>query len=254
MFQCSCDTIEFAQWLISSKFVVNESPVTCVWRGTRINLNPNSLSVIQQNCSKKSTALYVCLGVACVIVVAVVATGLAIGIKKKRKLRKCKRNRDRAPLNLRNDTFDSKHIVFLMFSHKDEELVRQYFLSSLNYSISTFIQRQPNIAVGDDDFRPGFNILNEMLQTIQGSAVMMAVVSNNFCESRFCNDEHERAIDLEKPVVLVMAENVDESSMTPVLRDLFRRTVRGQIGVNSDSLVCTPTMEDLFYSVLELIE
>lgn len=57
-FQCSCQSIEFAQWLESSEFVIKDSPLPCVWRSTQIYINSNSLSMIKRECSKKSPGFF----------------------------------------------------------------------------------------------------------------------------------------------------------------------------------------------------
>lgn len=163
-------------------------------------------------------------------------------------------NRRRAIQNLQNNTFDYRYLVCLVFSHEDEDLVRNHFLPSLEQTLFEQTQTRPDIAIGDDNFRPGFGILNEITRCITDSAVMIAVVSNNFCNSRFCNHEIERAVDLKTPVILAMKERVNEELMTPVLRALFRSTVRVQIINNDNGFALIPTMDNLVTTVLDHVD
>lgn len=59
VFECSCHTTEFAQWILESKFIKKDSPILCVSKGKHIYMNTSSLSMIKEECNKRGPGFYI---------------------------------------------------------------------------------------------------------------------------------------------------------------------------------------------------
>lgn len=78
----------------------------------------------------------------------------------------------------------------------------------------------------DANFHLGRWIAEETVCLLKRSTVVVIVVSNAYCQSRYCKMEFEQAYDLGKPIMLMFKETVNEDVMYPVMRDLYNRYTR----------------------------
>ncbi|WAR24523.1 hypothetical protein MAR_038192 [Mya arenaria] len=108
------------------------------------------------------------------------------------------------------------------------------------------------VGIGDRHFRPGYGIMDEVNKCFNDTAVILAAVSNAFCESVFCKNELEYAIILKKPVVLLFLEQIPEESMPACVRQLFNKNVRVKIEMKDDEIKVTPHVDDVCSAIFSL--
>ena len=82
------------------------------------------------------------------------------------------------------------------------------------------------VCIGDRFFRPGQTIFSEMIRCLDDSAVFIAVMSKNYCNSDYCRLEIEQARLQGKPIILIFIEEVAQEDMTLVIREVFRKYTR----------------------------
>lgn len=114
--------------------------------------------------------------------------------------------------------------------------------------IATNINRKL-ICIGDLNLRPGFMVLDETIRCMQRAALVVIVMSNNFCNSSYCHTELQQAYQLRKPNLLILKGRVDEGFMTPVMKLLFKEHVRVLFTENEGECVLKNTWENVCKSI-----
>lgn len=62
--KCDCETLGFVKWVITSPFVIKETPIKCLWDGDYTEISENNLAHYQLVCKLRSYAwVLVLLGV-----------------------------------------------------------------------------------------------------------------------------------------------------------------------------------------------
>ena len=82
------------------------------------------------------------------------------------------------------------------------------------------------VCVGDRYFRLGRSIFGEILQCLDDCAVVVVVMSTNYIRSEYCNLEIEHARLKNKPIVILMKEEVNQDDMNAVTKQIFRHFTR----------------------------
>ena len=82
------------------------------------------------------------------------------------------------------------------------------------------------VAIGDRYFRLGRSIFAEIIRMLEGCAVIVVVLSKNYCHSEYCKHEIEQARLMRKPMVIIMKEFVEENEMNGVIKETFNHFTR----------------------------
>ena len=82
------------------------------------------------------------------------------------------------------------------------------------------------VCIGDRYFRLGRSIFGEILQCLDDCAVVVVVMSTNYIRSEYCNLEIEHARLKNKPIVILMKEEVNQDDMNAVTKQIFRHFTR----------------------------
>ena len=106
---------------------------------------------------------------------------------------------------------------------------------------------------GDLHFVPGHDIFGEMRTCIADSAVFVAVISENFCQSYFCQLEISEARSSGKPIILIFKEQVDEEQMDTVIREVFLKFARAKVTQTDGQYEISPKWEQICEAVLTLM-
>ena len=105
----------------------------------------------------------------------------------------------------------------------------------------------------DMHFHPAKTILSEIFRCVGQSEVFVAVVSKNYCESRYCRYEIEHAHLLERPIILVFKEHVPEENMNLICKEVFQTFTRVQFVYENEQPVLKPGWQQLCDSILQLV-
>ena len=64
------------------------------------------------------------------------------------------------------------------------------------------------------------------MERLEESAIVVIVLSKNYCESDYCKMEIEQARLMNKPIVIILKENVSENDMNTVIKSVFHHFTR----------------------------
>ena len=82
------------------------------------------------------------------------------------------------------------------------------------------------ICIGDRYFRPGHSLFTEIARCLENCAIVVAVMSKNYCRSFYCKLEIEQARIMGKSVIMIFIEDVEETEMSEVMKEVFRNFTR----------------------------
>ena len=88
------------------------------------------------------------------------------------------------------------------------------------------------IVTGDGAFSYGYPILNEIMRCIKLSSVMVCFVSKSYCESDWCQTELREGVQQQKPILLLLKEDIDREKMAEILLNQFDRNARAKLELN----------------------
>ncbi|KAH3771320.1 hypothetical protein DPMN_172634 [Dreissena polymorpha] len=82
------------------------------------------------------------------------------------------------------------------------------------------------VGFGDNNFKIGHCIINEVIRCTKASAAIVVVLSDNFCSSDICLQEFDVAFRVGKLIIRMLKGEVDISLAPVAIRDLFNMYVR----------------------------
>ncbi|KAH3795238.1 hypothetical protein DPMN_148786 [Dreissena polymorpha] len=184
--------------------------------------------------------------------VAVVTT-VCVGITVLRYKRKIKRREDRMASAVANLNQGNGFAVYLIYSSVDEVFVRSAVFLPLNEKLKqvTGVERDL-VCIGDEQFRVGWNIYREMYRCMERSNVAVVVLSEGFANSVFCDQEIDIAMQLKKPVILLLKGDIDINQHSELIQLLFRTNVRILFGYENNELILKTTWDKVCESLLQM--
>lgn len=227
---CSCleENIKFMVWIrdTAKNFLVRRNDTyICEFHGFHINILKDDLRKIHSYCEWKVTKGYVYTFVPLLSMLVCGLTVLVlVKLNQVDRRKRMKALFDRVVAKLRSNQFPKEHLAFVSFCSEDDRVVSNEILPKLQQTLQTLVNTDKGlIARGDTTFRPGFPVADEIIKSIDESAVIILVVSRNFCLKEWCQKEIKEAYDQHKPIILIMLQDVDVKLMGEVLRKIFDR-------------------------------
>ena len=133
-------------------------------------------------------------------------------------------------------------------------------MTRLNYHISFQKNLQSIVGtekelviVGDMYFRAGHGLLAEISRCLDNCALVVAVMSLNYCKSYYCQQEIEGARSRGKPVILIFIEDVDEKEMSEAMKEVFRNFVRVKVVNEGNEVKSGPDWPFVCQSIIHLL-
>ena len=105
----------------------------------------------------------------------------------------------------------------------------------------------------DVHFTPGRMLLSEIYRCLKLCEVFVAVISKNYCSSKYCRREIEHANLLEKPIILIFIEHVPKDEMNLITREVFETFTRVQFVKENDQYKIEPGWKQLCESIIQLM-
>lgn len=249
---CSvCSSKPFITWLTRTNTF--EPDLYCITEnGDRLKIrHDNGIKHVQGLCQRQKimvSASVSSIGATLIVVVTVTV------IYKRRKHAIAEANRVRCLRNLAEGQGRYEFVAFLSYSSDDIDFVTKHVTEKMNENLQlmTGIERDL-ICTGDEYLRPGFAIFDETVRCMERASLVIAIVTNSYCESAFCNNELEQAHLLMKPIIIMLKEQVDENLMTPTMKLLFKSKVRILWETKNDEYVMKTTWKNVCSSMLDLI-
>ena len=109
------------------------------------------------------------------------------------------------------------------------------------------------VAIGDRYFRLGRSIFAEIIRLLDDCAVVVIVLSTNYCNSEYCKHEIEQARLMRKPIVIIMKEFVEESEMNGVIKETFKHFVRATFTFEEDDVRLQQDWEYICQCIIQLL-
>ncbi|KAH3791962.1 hypothetical protein DPMN_145451 [Dreissena polymorpha] len=167
---------------------------------------------------------------------------------------KTKKNRENALHRLREGDGDSEFAVFFAFSNKDDAFVSENVVEPLRDHLKKTVGTDRNLlCVGDENFRFGRSIHDEVISCLRRSRLVVVLLSNDFLNSGYCKLEFDLALQLGKPVILMIKEQVNEDLMTPSLSMLYRTNTRILWTRHGGNYFLKSTWDNVIKSIIDII-
>ena len=90
----------------------------------------------------------------------------------------------------------------------DLEILKEFLKQSL---IDIIGGGDIKLCLGQHEFRPGHCNLNEQERCLRDSAIVLVLLSHDYCQNNICNKELNMAYELEKPICFIMMGDFSES-------------------------------------------
>nr|UTM63745.1 sP-TLR7 [Cyclina sinensis] len=227
-FVCACaeENIITIRWLKSTRVITQSDDYQCTLNG---NAEPLFLfSMAEQETERyclmllRNKILYICVPTVLLLLVM----GLMMG-SYFIKYWKRKQTIQTVVKQFRTGKYPKRYLLFFSFCSEDTDIAIQNIYPNLKQELQNIIQNNQRelLCIGDQYFRPGFPILDEAEQGIKESAVLLAVVSNEYCAKAWCEQELILAIHARVPIILLFIEKVNRNTMPLVVKNLFRNNV-----------------------------
>ncbi|XP_053387268.1 uncharacterized protein LOC123543886 [Mercenaria mercenaria] len=248
---CNCQSEAFISWL-SSYFETNKRrKYTCTLDGDDIVVDDKAVDEAKFLCIRsRVVAVSVSTGIAIFFIISLAIT---FTVYRKRK-REIVRKRANFLEDFKNGLLEQKFLCFVSFSSEDEGHDIGLIYEKLRESLKALTGiEQEVVRFGDKHINPGFPIVDEILRCVSESCVAFFVVSNSFCESRWCQMEIREAYQLKKPIILICKEDIDLTIMTPLMLKIFRQFTRAKFVTNeNDQMELVPDFSHFSSSILKL--
>ena len=251
---CSkCEAKASLQWLTITKSINIQTPnVTCMGEnGKTMVVNEQVLQLVLDMCKRRIIIISTTVAVT---VLAFLVILLAFMTCKFRKRAMKKANKRILLHKIQEGHDEFEFVIFLSHSSDDKDFVDAYVVKQLNENLQLMTEIDRNlVCIGDDFLRPGFRILDEITNCIDRASAFIVVLSDSFCESMYCHHEVDMAFRLNKPIMLMIKGRVDENIMKPLMKTLFKSTVRVLWTLENNEYIMNTSWEHVCNSLLDLI-
>jgi hypothetical protein len=110
------------------------------------------------------------------------------------------------------------------------------------------------VCEGDRNFQLGRPIHDQISVLLKKSSVVMVVLTDNYSQSIHCRNEFDQAFLLEKPIVLMVKDQVEIALMTPLIRDLYEKKTRVLWLWEDGQFKLKTTWDNVCTSIIELVD
>lgn len=251
-FSCGkCEHYDRIHWMwLNSKRLHNLTNTFCTNRnGRKTKIDKVVVDNLKEICDSPETiAIYSCSGLIALCVVVCLTFTLKRSLHKMIQGKRMKETLQK----IRENEKGFRYVVYLAHSSRDSDIVDHHIVPVLQQQLlkTTGVSRDL-VCLGDQNFRPGFSIHDETIRYFNKCAVVLCVVTENFCTSDYCMVEFSQAIELRKPVILMIEEDCDEELMPPGLKSLFKNNARIIWSINNSQFMIKSTWEIVCHSIIE---
>ncbi|XP_052273197.1 leucine-rich repeat-containing G-protein coupled receptor 4-like [Dreissena polymorpha] len=254
--KCSlCSHLKYIQWLLSRTYV-NVSDLHCtndhgVLSVVNQQVSKQLENLCEQEARKKRVVLLSALLPTIIVVFIIV---FIIGFVRYRRIRNSENNRVNVLRRLRAGDGDCEFAVFFAFSNKDDAFVSEHVVEPFRYHLKRAVKTDRNLlCVGDENFRFGRSIHDEAISCLRRSMLLVVLLLNDYLNSGYCKLEFDLALQLGKPVILMIKEQVNEELMSLSMSMLYRTNTRILWTRRGDNYVLKSTWDNVVKSILDTI-
>ncbi|XP_052803797.1 toll-like receptor 4 [Mya arenaria] len=224
-FPCSeCNNLQSVQWLLDFKRR-NSQSITCVGKdGTITVIDASVISSVQYICKKRERiGLWIGFGVGAPLLA--ILTICVVVLTKRRINHKQKKEDVIALLKAGED--ELRFVVFLSFNSQDEPFLRGNVINPLDQHLQDAIGiDRTTVCIGDREFIPGRPISDEIVHSLRKSAMVLILLSDAYTQSEYCRQEFEQALIMDKAIIFLVKDTIQEELLTPTMQELYKKNVR----------------------------
>ena len=218
-FICSCDDIHFLIWLVD----INES-LKCKLDSEERMIDRHLIAHVEFLCKRNIVIAVFCTYA--IIVVILILAMVYVLILEFRRIAHRKQIRE-AVRNYKTRREKKSFPVFLSFCSEDDEVVMKDIYPNLEKGLKNILGTDSQcVATGYDAFRPGYSLADEIIRCVEASSVVVFFITNRFCRKSWCRNETLVAHYENKPMVLMLWENIDLKLMPRCLHSHYLNHAR----------------------------
>jgi hypothetical protein len=256
-FSCStCTSLDSVTWIARSKMINRNNLVCTNENGRHVQIDQDTVTSVISLCNQASNLRNkIVISVLTPVSVVVILVILFCSIRRCRNKRQYKQRMEEKLHLIQEDKLDTEYVVFLSFSSYDHDFLTENVYRPLLRHLQDRTKCERDlICLGDKHFQLGRPINDEMVVSLTKSAVILILLSHNFCSSDYCRMEFDLALQLNKPIILIVKDNVDSNDMVPSLREIFHTRTRILWEQHDgDEYKLKTTWDNVCTSILELI-
>ena len=248
----SCCDNTFIKWLRAySNHIVRIEDVTCMnEHGAVTNVVNKTLDRSCTVVDAKEESVYKNIAIVAVLVLAPLLLCVSV-IAVRHYLNKRKKKRVVKDNALTNINYG--YVVFLSFSSEDDLFIDTRVMQPLEQCLRTRINNEIKpVGTGDTMFRAGMYIHDEIISCLEQSKVMIILLTDHYCRSECCVMEFQRAIQLNKPIIIMVKDKVDKTLLTPAMRMCYNTNSRIIWTKHDGDYVLKSTWDTICDSIMEL--
>ena len=250
-FVCNCESSQFIRWLyiyLTPK-LTKRNQYMCVFKTDRVELDEKIMAESQNLCLRRSV-IFSTSALSCIFFLTVLVLSLLLIKSYKRKKRE--KLREEFIGRLRNENFDNKRLVFIMYCQKDEEFVVQHVTEQIASCLKRLLKMDHDIIWDFTSYRLGLTLISEAERCLRQSFVVVLLISRAFCECRRCNRELKLALNKDKPIAIIYKETIENEKVSPLLETISKNCLKASFLQKQNDLVLTPSVARFCTSVLDL--
>ncbi|KAL4226120.1 Leucine-rich repeat protein [Mactra antiquata] len=251
---CSeCESKPFIKWLTETKAVnLSTQLLTCIDENDKhVKINESAVKQLESICFQKTKIILctVTLGTICLCSLILIAIFVRQQCLHTERVKK-----HQLLANLREGQGQYEFVLMLSYNNQDEHFIQHHVQEQLNHNLQTMIGVDRDlILTGDEHFRPGFMVHNEIASSLDRVAMVILLVTNEFCTSGFCLSELDQAWIQRKPMIFMFKGDVDENLMSPLMKTIYNKNVRILWKMENGEYVLKTSWENVCKAILELL-
>ena len=251
-FICTCKNLAFIRWIVASKFLTRTSSgYKCHWEQEYITMDASAYSKIENICKspeqakKKVIISTVCVisGLGCVTAVGVFGRRIKRLVTKRRKIKHVLHE-------LETETFRFRYLAYMLETDEDSEraktsihLFKQELESTFGFARNLVCTTEPK-TIGSR--------FNEAFELKNNAAVVVAMVTDEFCSCSVSKYVLETAFEEQIPVVVVLVDGSTVDQLQSPVKELTKRSERVQLSCRDGLVDSSPSVRDVCDTLLEL--
>ena len=243
---CSCDNRHYFNRTLS----YNESS-SCMFGGIRKDIDGYILNYSGYLCKETIVIIVYTFLAVIELFVITVFTWFILRERRDAKL-KCKIEHG---IQQYKENRENKHNmpVFLSFCNEDDDIVMDDIVPKLEEGLKKLLNTDSRcVATGYTDFRPRMSLANDIIRCVEESSVVIFFVTNAFCKKMWCRNEAHIAYYENKPMILMIWEELDLNLMPKYMYHHYQHHARVHWVTEHGQRVMKPDWDNLCESVVSL--
>ena len=249
---CTCESIPFMKWLHLYRInTYNKNPTCSYGDRVGVGINKSFIKKVEYSCNR---AKIITASVTTVMGMILSVAMAIVFVLYRKKQRDKTRKRGNFLKDFKLGKLNENYLCFVSYSSDDDEAQIRQINARIKKSLQEIIRTDREVLCENSEhFNLGFPIINEVMRCIAESCVGLFIVTNNFCQSHWCECELRETYDLKKPIILIFKEEIDERDMSPLMLKIFRKFTRAKIIESGDVQVeMIPDVKQLSNSIIKL--